>query len=513
MTTGMLVVIAFIFLLLIPYLKTDLKPASVLMVLFLLLFACLSLALRMAYVSRALFPSYFDSAQHYALIKYILAGGSQQVFETLGISYYHLGFHFLAAFFASIFKAAITTTMLILGQVILAVLPFPYFYIVRYMTRSDWAGMLAVVLSAFGWYMPAHAVDWGKYPALMSLGLIPIVCGLAYLLSLKATTFSVQKRWSLYGMLGVAVFLTTFVHSRSLIVLGIVALAWSLSRKWGRLPQGPKHSIFLLLLVILFLGIFFIQRQDILSLLFDPYLSKGIWTTSLVVFLSVFAYKSYPRLMFTNLLAVCLLLAGLFVPVTGLVPGRPQLTLMDRPYLEMLLFMPLSLLGGLGLAGLEKWIKGSYRRYAILAGIALILVHGVINYEFYPSDCCVLVGNDDAVAMAWMDEQLAVGARVGIASTELRVLAADVAEGYVGTDAGIWVTPLTGRQTVALPHDVEFDRPGILDLLCTNGLGYLFVGELGQSFEITRLDSRPEWYRPLLSMQKTRVYEVSGCGS
>jgi len=42
-------------------------------------------------------------------------------------------------------------------------------------------------------------------------------------------------------------------------------------------------------------------------------------------------------------------------------------------------------------------------------------------------------------------------------------------------------------------------------------IGYLYVGEEGQPFDTKKINSRPEWYGPLLSMPKTGVYEVIGC--
>jgi hypothetical protein len=173
--------------------------------------------------------------------------------------------------------------------------------------------------------------------------------------------------------------------------------------------------------------------------------------------------------------------------------------------------MPLSLFGGLGFAGLDKTIKSSYQRVVVFIVIGLVSAQAFANYEFYPSKCCVLVGNDDVAAMAWMADQLPVQARIGIASTELKVVAEDVVEGDVGADAGIWVTPLTDRVTILLPYDLEFDQQIALDMICQRGVEYIFVGELGQPFDITRLNSRPVWYRPLLSMPKIGVYEVTGC--
>jgi hypothetical protein len=177
----------------------------------------------------------------------------------------------------------------------------------------------------------------------------------------------------------------------------------------------------------------------------------------------------------------------------------------------MILCIPLSILGGLGLAGMGKGVRSSYQRYimGIIAGF--VLIYGIANHEFYPSDCCVIVGNDDVAAMAWMADQLPVDARIGISSTVLKVVVDDVVEGDVGADAGIWVTPLTDRVSVLLPNDLHFDQKHVLDNICEKRISHLFVGEMGQSFDVSYLNSSPTWYRPLLSLPRTRVYEVTGC--
>ena len=505
-------ILVFIIILIFPFytrLKTDHQPASVSTGIFLILFIIASILLRLAYVSRALLPSYFDSAQHYAMIKGIITNGLPWVVRTLRADYYHMGFHFITALFVSVFQADIAGTMLILGQVILAVLPLPFFFIVRHGTGSNQAAFFSLILSAFGWYMPAHAVDWGKYPALMSLWLLTLVFSLAYIMSSLYT----KKRIVILGLLGLSTIVIALVHSRSLIVIGIVFIAWMVSVWWSFQSQSMQKTILLSLLVIIILEIFIIQQSEILSLLLDPYINKGLLVTLLVIALYVFAYKMYPRFTFAILFTTCFLIAAIFIPVSGLFSNRPHLTLLDRPYVEMILFMPLSLLGGLGLAGLEKMIKSPYQYYLALMVIVLTSIYTLTRYEFYPSTCCVIVGNNDLAAMAWVENQLPVNARVGIASRELKVVLDDVIEGDAGTDAGIWVTPLTGRAGILLPHNLGFDQPVTLDMICGKKVQFLFVGELGQTFDIAQLMSRPTWYRPLLTMSGTRVYEVTGCGT
>ncbi len=110
-----------------------------------------------------------------------------------------------------------------------------------------------------------------------------------------------------------------------------------------------------------------------------------------------------------------------------------------------------------------------------------------------------------------MADRLSVEARIGIASTVLKVMPFESSEGDVGADAGVWITPLTGRMTFLFPNDAGFDERSTLDGLCELEIGYLYVGEAGQPFDADTIFVRPEWYKPLLSMPGTGVYEVVGC--
>ena len=500
-------VLVFVFILLPPRLKSDPKPVFSLTSLFIALAVFVSLLLRLAFVSKALFPSYFDSPFHFMVAQNIIDRGTKWLFPWLAANYYHVNYHFLVAFFASISQTEVPQVMLILGQVFLVFIPFTLFFPAKRLTGSVLAGWLIVTLSAFGWYMPAHAVDWGKYPALMSLGLIVFLMSMALLLK------NTNRRRVLYVLLGFSILLSVSTHSRSLIELGIAFLAWIMSMWWERLSRRWQYVSFISLIVVVVLSAVFILQQELLTLLFDPYLVKGLWITVLVLLLSVFAFLRFPRSTFALVFSIELLLAGVFVSVGILFPTRSFLTLLDRPLVEMILFIPLSILGGLGVAGLEKKLQVfAWGKYIGLLLIGGVLVNAFFAYELYPSDCCVLVGKDDVVAMDWMTNQLPSKARIGISSTEVRINVANVVEGIAGGDAGAWVTPLTGQATFLIPYNMAFDESSALGEICELGISHLYVGELGQTFDDAKLRSRTEWYTPLLSLGKTRVYEVIGCG-
>jgi len=479
--------------------------------------------LRLAFVSQTVIPFYFDSAQHYLIIKNLLglpASNIVALFPWLGGVYYHLGFHFVAALVAAVWHADGINVMLILGQMILALIPLSVFFLVRNETQSDWAGLLSVLLAAFGWYMPAHAMDWGKYPALTSLMLIMFVLSLAYLSIQYRKTLSTGNFWGLNAILLVAFGAAVFTHSRALVIFGIFALAWILATLWQRLPKLPQGAFLGAILVGIAAELRFIQTKDVLGPLFDPYINKGLWITVLILFLTLFAQWAFPKLTFTLILVMALMLGSLFIPAQG-IPGYADLTLLDRPFVEMILFLPLSLLGGLGLAGLERVLSNTFARLANNGAIlgksigiffvAIILSNALLHYEVYPSGCCNIVGRDDLVALDWMDKNLPAAAHILTSSTELRVLATDEFQGSVGGDAGIWINPLTGRATTPLPFSTDFGQVATLDSLCKMGITHIYLGEIGSTFDDTKISPYPDWYKVSLSMPKVKVYQVVGC--
>ncbi|HJS19780.1 MAG TPA: hypothetical protein VJ785_13620, partial [Anaerolineales bacterium] len=418
-------------------------------------------------------------------------------------------------------QAEITDTMLVLGQVIVAVMPLSVFFLVRHGTRSDSAGLFAVILAAFGWYMPAHAVDWGKYPALASLALIPFVLGVAYLSIQNRNSLSPPGFWTQNGILFAGLLVSVFLHSRSLIVFIILALTWlitSVYKKFSKLAQILLLGITILVLV---LEIFHVQTLGILGPLFDPYGVKAALVTVSVLFLSVFAYLAYPGLVFSCLVAIALFVASLFIPLGDLIPGYANTTLLDRPYVEMILYLPLTLLGGFGLAGLEQklagkkltWGNTQFELAKIMGGffIAVVAIIALFKYDPYPADCCDIVSDDDLQAIGWMDENLPRDAIILTASTELKVLPTDEFQGSAGGDAGTWITPLIGRPAALMPFNTDFNQAQIHDTLCQLQVDYVYVGGTGWGFNDQGMSAQPEGYRLVFSVPKAKVYEVGGC--
>jgi len=239
------------------------------------------------------------------------------------------------------------------------------------------------------------------------------------------------------------------------------------------------------------------------------------------LFLSIFAYQAYPHVVFACVASTLFFLASLFIPFTDLLPGYVNMTLLDRPFVEMILYLPLTLLGGFGLAALEQMLRGrklklgkswsSLSPIISVFVITLVLILALFQYDLYPADCCDIVSADDLQAIDWMDGNLPEDARILVSSTELKVLPTDEYQGSAGGDAGTWVNPLIRRSTIFMPFNTDFSQQQTLDTVCQLQADYVYVGGTGFFFDHAGMSVHPDGYKIVFSTPKAKVYEVTGC--
>ncbi len=425
--------------------------------------------MRLGFSANLVLPSYFDSAEHYRIIQSLINKGD--VFTT---SYYHVGYHVIVAAFLLLTRTNPGQVMLFFGQIILAAIPMPMYFFIHRITNSNSAAFWGMTLAAFGWFMPAHAVNWGKYPALLVLLLIQFTLGAALI-----------KNRLLFAA-GMAA--SIIIHSRSIILLGIFGAAWIISA----VPQ--KKLIFALTSAMLGMAILLIMRNQVIGPIFEPY---GIWVTLLVGILAASVFRSFPRLIVISMLAMLFMLAAMFIPVTSV------LTLLDRPLVEMTFYLPLAFLGGLGATRLPKLV--------VIGFAVVVIIHAWATYNFGPSECCQLVSRDDAVALDWMDNHTPASARVAISTADLSLNAFGSPMSGAGADAGVWIAPLTGRTTLTLPYSTDFAIQSTYDLLCQQQVDLIYFGNLPRSFNRSFADTKPEWYKTIFSLPEASIVQILDC--
>ena len=142
----------------------------------------------------------------------------------------------------------------------------------------------------------------------------------------------------------------------------------------------------------------------------------------------------------------------------------------------------------------------------------IIIFNAFTHYNFSPSDCCQLVARDDRIALDWMDRQLPADARIVIAGADLNIDSFSAPMQGTGTDAGIWIMPLSGRVITSLPYFTDFGSLEIYQSLCQQKVTHIYVGARPQSFQTDFFQARSAWYEVIFHLSGTQIVRVLGCG-
>lgn len=474
-----------------------------------ILFFIVSLIIRLAFLEQATLPSYFDSAEHYRLIKLSLGifQRTASVNDLFLSIYYHKGYHFLISALIYLFQLNIPDAMLVFGQIILAVLPLSFFFIIRQETDSDAVAFFTCLIASFGFHMPAHLVNWGKYPALLSLLGIQFVFILEYLIFKKS--LCKEQKLKIYWLIVFLIFITVLIHTRALIVFLLTTLAVFVMLWQKKISTQFKYVSILIVFLILAIELFYVQQNTALFPLVTGYAQRDLWALILVLLLTPFVVKSYPNLMFFLSLLLCFFIALLFFPIPFFTYGTQ--TLLDRPFVQMLAYITLSTIAGLGFAGLLHVLQNLQKAKLLISFVlfCFVIFNVSKNYSFYPSDCCQLASQDDLSALEWIDKELPQNARILIASNPLYVTSFESPKALTGADAGIWITPLTSRFTLLSPANSDFDTSQTHSELCVQQISYIYIGNMPQSFNNSQLQSQSNWYHLVFDLPNTQIYQIN----
>lgn len=468
----------------------------------LMVFTLLTLFLRLAFISKPALPLYFDSAEHWRIIAAILKNNS---LLNLTPTYYHIGYHVLAAFLSALTKTNITHTMFISGQVILALIPFPIYIFIWHETKSISAALFSALLSSFAWSMPSFALNWGKYPMLSGF-----LLGTTVLLYLHI--FPARQRQKKI-LASIAILATIFLHSRMLVFFLIAFASRIFAEKIS--ARGKKEQRIALgfgLGISLLTGLL-IEKNILLKPALDPYLdAPNSYITFSLIPLSLLAYKKSSRDFFFSLYMIVGLLVSLYLPFNGNFLGVGKLTLLDRPFVETLLYLPLAIIGGLGIAQLSQILPNSYaKKWFFIVLFVSFSLYSLQNYDFTPSTCCNFVNADDIAAMTWIRENTPTNAKFLVAADPLKVTPGTSPQNLSGTDAGIWLTNLTGRAILKFPYYSDFDKKSTQTELCQKRINYIYASDQPFSFNRSLHLSEQGWYQEVVSLPKVRIFALRGC--
>ncbi|MCE9646806.1 MAG: hypothetical protein K8S20_12470 [Chloroflexi bacterium] len=453
----------------------------------LILFALL--LIRLAFLKGMLLPPYDDSPDHYLIVQALLApgpsafGGLEQTAE----NYYHIGFHAVTAWLVNVSHSDGALGMAVLGQFFIWFAPLSIFFLVLVITDNLPAGFAAAVFAGFAWKMPAFAANWGKYPALTALVMLPAWLGLFWLFRARIRSKPLSNVFSILIVLGLIL-----LHTRMVICLTVIAIAWWIVQRLKLSGSSRTLQLVLLTGLTLLWPLLFLKNLQIF------YSNLGYLALGILAVLAPFAALKYPR---------HLAVIGLSMLAVGVAARTPVFfygsNWLDAPFVQILLFIPLSLIAGLGFSGLsETFDHPISRALALLIPVVMLLLGLGPWNAYHPDPCCQYAGAGDLKALNWIKANTRLDSVVWVAGFKPKNY-------MIGTDAGVWVNAWTGRNTNKLKYDFNWDFPSTLQKVCRRGYIHVYVYQGGQdfSFDHNAMSDKP-WLDPVFEDNDARVYRV-----
>jgi hypothetical protein len=447
------------------------------------------------YVVRDLPVGMYGDSYHHTVMAQLLVdhGGlfsSWQPYAPLATFTYHYGFHSLVAWLYWLSGTPVTSGLLIIGQVEIALVVPLIYVLTRHLLGDGRAALWAALLAGFVSAMPAYYVNWGRYTQLAGQTILPATC-ILWMGLLDTIAAPGLDRRRLFRQIiltslvtaglvlthyRVAVFAACFVVAYGLYLIARNVQSWRILARIAAVGLAAAALTVLLVLPwlirlrqgrLLLIGNNLITSNlgadqtnglpeaSVMALIVKPYMIalallgvgllawKGKWrAVTLVGWAAVVGLATNPYVIglngagiisnFTVLLAAYLLLGPLMGAAIGSITGLIHAQVIGR-------------FGGL--AGRSEASSARAPRYIRMIDYAQLIVGllallWAVGWQQYILDTRYqLLTPADSIAMEWIRRETPADAKFLVNSfpafTSL----------YAGSDGGWWLPFLTGRQS------------------------------------------------------------------
>ena len=414
-------------------------------------------------------PAWVDSVHHVLIVQKILdaAGLPQTLGPELAVPLtYHYGFHLTTALFSYITALEPVKAVLWFGQVINALVALGIYRLAKALWQSRRIAIIAALLVAFAFQMPAYYLTWGRYTLLTGLLVMLPAMAAAHDLIFQ------KKGWEPVIRLVLLTAGLALIHYMALLFLGLFLGCLLIIRFFGLVISrgeedeqrwwGWRWSIIAALVGILVaspwlfrmlashravtaIQVIVPSKQDFLNsfdyilYLMGPvhnFILLGIAAAGLV--LAWFQKKSHGMALWGSLMLVLSIPWGL-----KLGPFRPD-------HMAIVLFIPASCLLANGLVWLADILTKRFNKPVLFSIILVgITVSGVVWGAWHTRNIInpvtVMADQADLAAINWIKVNTPVEARFLANTTTWQYST------FRGVDGGYWITPLTRRYSVAMP--------------------------------------------------------------
>lgn len=427
-----------------------------------------SLALRLLVIRDINVPMWGDSLHHSWIARLISERGqmpdSFYPYFALDSLTYHSGYHAMVAFFNWTTGLPITRSILILSQIFNALSALTIYLLARKLTRSHVAALISALIVGLVSTMPAYYVNWGRYTQLTGQVILPV----AVYLTMEAVERRHKGYLALAGIAGAGLFLTHYRVVLFYVAFMVGYLVWRALRQpklravladAGWLGIVGAASLLLAAPRVEYLAVNLPRAAASV-----PQLSSELWGQWMVSYNAlgdVNFFLSWPL--------GALALAGLLVAIykreqVGVILGIWVVLLFAMANAERLglgrggwlnnfavliaLYMPASILIGWLGARLISALGRAWRPLPYVIGCLTVVsglwgswgLSGIADNQF------ALATPADERAMAWIRDHTPENSRFLV-----NFFFADGGKTVVGSDAGWWLTYLSGRQSTVPP--------------------------------------------------------------
>lgn len=459
-------------------------------ILLVIIFFSISLTLRLPYLNHILLPSYTDSPIHYQLIKNILEPTSPAPligFGNITNNYYHLGFHSMTAWLSDITHLDPARSMLLVGMLSLAVAPISITFITFVLSKNILGSFASGFVTIFGWTMPAFALNWGKFPALLALSLIPAVIGWGILLIGAKKT----SPWKIL-FLSFLVFSIIVLHTRSIFILASFAISFFIANKLNSSDFLSYKKSFLYSVLLVFSLLPF---ESIIAIFYNRFFLGAILTLLLP-----FGFRFYPK----ELSTVFIFTASIWILALVDKPFLINKSAYDNQFISMMLFIPFSIMGGLGVSGVTKHFSNKAKSVIIVFFLLSVSCNSPWKSSNFPDPCCHFYTQADEQAIQWIKNNTQ--------ENDLWVISVAENDQQHGTDAGIWISSLTNRHINKRMYNTNWESSTEFPHSCNSGTNDIYIYSGGEIFSFNEINlMKLNWVTRVYENQSVKIFKVLNC--
>ncbi len=442
----------------------------------------LALWLRLAMVRDLAAPAWVDPVHHTTIARLIVENGaypaSYAPYIEASTASYHPGFHGLTAAFHALSGLELDRAMLLLGQALNALIIPAIYLLAVTLTRNRLSGLMAALIAGFLTPMPAYYTSWGRYTQLAGLLILPVCTSL--MIRLLEAPLDLRGLFRPGSLLRLAILTALasaglfLVHYRVAVFWALLMLAYFIGDLLHSLDKQPLWRFvprvlgWALIVAALALLISLPWWPELIRTMLMPRFERATALPQLLKIDWGYLIPAYGRealwLAVAGLL-ISIARLGWFGPVLALWIGLlfmaanqgtiqiPGAGMVNRSSVEIMLFMPVSVLGGYAAAQAVQLVSWGMARITPQWGrrvVALLAALGILAAALAGSQKLLPILNPvtltfreaDHPAMQWISENIPL---------EETILINPFLWGYgyyAGQDGGYWISPLAGRKTM-----------------------------------------------------------------